>query len=165
KNSATTIAGQEMRRERALLSTVRISPRTSATTKPASDASMVTIRPRSRMGRIEIAKASSPCWVSQLMPKSISGPHALPAADGALEQPHDGGQHQRHAEIHEEDDGIDGRRILRVGADLLGPERQVAQADEGSERGILEVLHGEVAEGRHHFRDRLREHDAPERLP
>src|SRR6185503_15649449 len=124
----------------------KIKPRTSATAKPAIEASSVTSSPRSRMGRIEIANASSPWSVSQLRPNSMaSAPGPLPARDGAFEQPHQPGEDQRHAEIHEQDDRIDGGRILRVVADLLGAERQVPQADQRRKRGVLEVLYRKVA--------------------
>ena len=113
QNSAIAIAGQEIQRERADLRIAKISPRTSATANPAIDASRVTSSPLSRIGRIEIANASSPWSMSQLRPNSMaSAPCPLPARDRALEQPHQGGQHQRHAEIHEQDDRIDRRRIL-----------------------------------------------------
>src|SRR3569623_3795775 len=112
KNSETAMAGQEMSRERAPFSTAKTRPRTRATTKPATEASKVTSRPRSRIGKIDSAKAHSPCPVSQLIPNSIaSAPCPLPAADTALEEPHRRRQHQRHAEVHKEDDGVDLGRL------------------------------------------------------
>ncbi len=54
--------------------------------------------------------------------------------------------------------------ILREIAHLLGAEGEIAEADQRSQRRVLEVLDGEVAEGRHHLGDGLRQGDAPQGL-
>jgi len=91
-------------------------------------------------------------------------PRSLPAPDRALEKLHDGRQNQRHAEIHEEHDGEDGRAVLGEIAQLLGAKRQILQRDQGNEGGVLEVLDGEIAECRHHLGDRLGQRDTPQHL-
>src|SRR5690606_6066712 len=128
-NSVIRRAGHEMMRSRDDFRAARTRPNTAATRKPKAVACMVTTRPLSRMGRIEDAKSQS-LVVSHSMPNSMSGPPRAPAPDRAFQQLHDGGHDQCHAEVHKQQQGIDGHAILCEVTDLFGTEGQVAQADQ-----------------------------------
>src|SRR5690606_23259791 len=111
-NSVNSRAGQEISRMRDAFSAASTSPSTAATMKPSAVACRVTTRPFSNMGSMEPANSQLPA-VFHSMPKSMSGPPRAPASDRPFQQLHDGGQHQRHAEIHQQQQGVDRDAVLR----------------------------------------------------
>ncbi len=81
-----------------------------------------------------------------------------------FQETHQTGQYQRHAEIHEQQQGIDPDAVLGEIADALGLKGQVAQTDQRDQGRVLQVLYRQIAEAGHHFGDGLRDGDAPQGL-
>src|SRR5699024_1648518 len=148
-NSLASLAGQETIRRRAALSAASTSPSTAATKKPSTVAWMVTTRPCIRMGMMETANAHAEL-VSQTWPNSMSG-SSSPAANAPGQHTHQDSEDQCHVEVHQRRQPKVGCAVLSEVADLLRPECQIAQADQGHQRRILEVLNGQVAECWHHL--------------
>src|SRR5690606_34635344 len=138
-NSVNKRAGQEISRMRDALSAARIRPSTAATANPRTVACMVTTRPLSNMGSIELANSQS-FAVFHAMPKSMSASPRAAAPDGPFQQFHHGRQHPRHAEAPQQQQGVDRAAVLRNVANLLGAECQVAKTDRRHQGGVLQIL-------------------------
>src|SRR5436305_14917314 len=87
------------------------------------------------------------------------------AARGSpFERAHADGEAERHREIDEEDESEDRHRLHRRLIELLRLESKICEGDERYERGRLQQLDEEIAPGRNHRDEGLRQNDPAQRL-